>query len=48
MVAALLDYDAVAANPTILTGMSDLSILLNAIHARHPLGIWPDQAREAP
>ncbi|MGC4773447.1 S66 peptidase family protein [Micromonospora sp. DT44] len=30
----LLDYDAIAANPTILTGMSDPSILLNAIHAR--------------
>lgn len=30
----LLDYDAIAANPTILTGMSDPSILLNAIHGR--------------
>ncbi|GAB2963927.1 LD-carboxypeptidase [Micromonospora polyrhachis] len=30
----LLDYDTIAANPTILTGMSDPSILLNAIHAR--------------
>jgi muramoyltetrapeptide carboxypeptidase len=31
---SLLDYDAIAAHPTILTGMSDPSILLNAISAR--------------
>lgn len=30
----LLDYRAIVANPTILTGMSDPSILLNAIHTR--------------
>lgn len=30
----LLDYGTIAANPTILTGMSDPAILLNAIHAR--------------
>ncbi|WFE51170.1 LD-carboxypeptidase [Micromonospora sp. WMMD1155] len=30
----LLDYDAIAANPTILTAMSDPAVLLNAIHAR--------------
>lgn len=30
----LLDYDVLGQNPTVLTGMSDPSILLNAIHAR--------------